>query len=376
MKLWYLLKRSYSKFLGVDRRYISQISKEAPWVYIAYISDVFYKKDNVAYMRSHQSRRETVVIVKAFNELGYNVFLSDSNNPKLPNRDFKILFGIEPGFVQAYHKYPTATKIYYATGAYPDHQNSMIINRTDYFSNKHNCKYPYNRLVKKYNNIEMADSILQIGSKYTLETYPEQYRDKIETIHQSCVLDPNCIRLDKDYSNRTDYLWLGGGGCILKGLDLVIDYFKEHSDLTIHIVGPVERNFIKAYCNTFPSNIIFHGFMNVASEEFKSIASVCNFLIYPSCTEGGVPGSVITCMYYGIIPIVSQWAAFDEIDEMGYLLAGLDEESIQLAIDKVQKLSDEEVEDLSLKCVKFAQNTYNLNRFKEEFKQYIQKYGN
>lgn len=89
-----------------------------------------------------------------------------------------------------------------------------------------------------------------------------------------------------------------------------------------------------------------------------------------------MPGSVITSMYYGIIPIVSRWAAFDEIDEMGYLLAGLDEESIQLAIDKVQKLSDEEVENLSLKCVKFAQNTYNLKKFKEEFKQYIQKYGN
>lgn len=372
MRLGYLLKRCYSKFLRADRKYISQISKEAPWVYISYISEVFYKRDNVDYMHSHQSRRETIVIVRVFNELGYNVFLSDSNNPKFPNRNFKILFGIEPGFVQAYYKYPTATKIYYATGAYSSHQNSMIINRTNDFSNKYNYKYPYSRLVKTYDNIDMADFILQIGSKYTIETYPEQYRDKIEIIHQSCVLDSVCIELDKDYSNRTDYIWLGGGGCILKGLDLVVDYFRDHLDLNIHIVGVVERDFIKAYCNTFPPNVIFHGFMDVSSTEFKNIASVCNFLIYPSCTEGGVPGSVITCMYYGIIPIVSRWAAFDEIEEMGYLLANLDVESIQCVIDKMQNLSDEEVKRLSLKCSSFSQSTYNLKRFEKEFKQYIQ----
>lgn len=375
MKLGYLLRRCYDKFWGVDKKYTSLISKEAPWVYVSYISDVFYKRDNETYMRGHQSRQETIEIVNVFNELGYNVFLSDSNHPKLPNRNFKILFGIEPGFVEAYRKYPEATKIYYATGAYSGHQNSMIINRTDGFSQKHHYKYPYNRLVVEYDNLEVADAILQIGSKYTVETYPKQHRDKIVTIHQSCVLSPECTELVRNYSNRKDYMWLGGGGCILKGLDLVVDYFKEHPELTIHIVGSIEEEFIKAYHHSFPSNVIFHGFMNVASEEFMCIVSACNFLIYPSCTEG-MPGSVITSMYYGIIPIVSRWAAFDEIDEMGYLLAGLDEESIQLAIDKVQKLSDEEVENLSLKCVKFAQNTYNLKKFKEEFKQYIQKYGN
>ena len=154
-----------------------------------------------------------------------------------------------------------------------------------------------------------------------------------------------------------------------------MDYFKEHSDLTIHIVGAVERDFIKAYCGTFPSNIIFHGFMNVASVDFKNIASVCNFLIYPSCTEGGVPGSVITCMYYGIIPIVSQWAAFDEIEEMGYLLTNLDIDAIQLVIDRIIDLSDDEVKRLSVKCSIFSQNTYNLRIFEKEFKQYIKTHG-
>ena len=82
MKLGYLLRRCYDKFWGVDKKYTSLISKEAPWVYVSYISDVFYKRDNETYMRGHQSRQETIEIVNVFNELGYNVFLSDSNHKK------------------------------------------------------------------------------------------------------------------------------------------------------------------------------------------------------------------------------------------------------------------------------------------------------
>lgn len=76
-------------------------------------------------------------------------------------------------------------------------------------------------------------------------------------------------------------------------------------------------------------------------------------------------------MYYGIIPIVSQWAAFDEIEEMGYLLTNLDIDAIQLVIDRIIDLSDDEVKRLSVKCSIFSQNTYNLRIFEKEFKQYI-----
>ena len=106
-------------------------------------------------------------------------------------------------------------------------------------------------------------------------------------------------------------MWLGGGGCILKGLDLVVDYFKEHPELTIHIVGSIEEEFIKAYHHSFPSNVIFHGFMNVAFR--SSLCALFLLVIFNISIMYGRYAMVLllqACIM--AYPIVSRWAAFDE----------------------------------------------------------------
>lgn len=290
-----------------------------------------------------------------------------------------LIFGLEPNFERACKLWPDAMKIYYATGAYYKHQNNMIRKRTDEFNLKYGAHYPYQRLVSESDRYEKADYIFQIGSSFTKETYPEHLREKIRIIRQSNTLGLH-DGIEKDYSNKTDYLWLGSSGTILKGLDLVVEYFKAHPEFTLHVVGNADSDFIHTMGMDQCTNIHFYGFIDTSSEQFRGIARKCSFLVYPSCTEGGVPGAVINSMLYGIVPIVTRWAAFDEVENLGYLLEDMTIEAIVMAIDWSQSLSEREVAHLSQACQHYAQENYTLAVFKDDMikalKEIIEANGN
>jgi len=367
-----LVCRILARLFKVKLYYVSKYKGSKKWVFISYIPDVFYKLNNEDYMRGHQSRWEMVEMVRVFNNLGYNVYVSSCSNPKLPSKEFDLVFGVEPGFVYACKKYPNAKKVYYATGAFHGHQNSMIEKRTNEFNRIHNCSLPYARLVKVYNQLDICDEILQIGSQYTIDTYPEQYKKKISIIHQSNSLS-GIGKIDICYSEENEYIWIGGGGEILKGLDLVIDYFIQHSSKILHVIGFIEDDFKKQYRGHVGKNVLFHGFMNLASNEFKSIARRCNYIVYPSCTEAGCPGAVINAMFYGLIPIVSKWAAPDEIDKLGYMLNDLSVESINRAIIESSSLDQKAVLYKKQCCHNYIKETFNIQRFSKEFEEFAQK---
>lgn len=367
------IRRKLIVLSGRSSKYISKIGDNKPWVFISYIPEAIHFSFDDTYLNAHQSHREMLEIVKVYNEMGYNVYCSNFMNKHIPKMKFDIIFGIEPAFVSACEYNPKALKIYYATGAYSGHQNTMIRKRTDEFNRKWQINYPYQRLVHEKDFLSNVDKILQIGSIYTIDTYPVHVRKKITTIHQSSSMLRNIDTLNKDYSNRHDILWIGGGGEILKGLDLCIDALGGNANYDLHIVGNVGDDFKRIYSKY--KNIHYYGFLNINSSEFLHICEKCNFLIYPSCTEG-MPGSVINSMYLGVIPIVSRWAAFDEIQKYGYLLKDLTVSAIHESLEWIKKLEKSDIKNMSEQCVTYSRETYNLERFAREFKEYMQKEKN
>ena len=370
-KLIHLLMRM--NIIEQDRKnyFVSKIDKNAPWVFISYLAEVFYNLHDKSYLNSHQNKKETIEIVKIFNNLGYNVYIQDYySGAKLPKlKKVEIVFGIDILFDKACRYYNPKYKIYYGTGAFWRHQNKQIYTITDNFNKQYNSQIPYRRLTNENCSSEIADKILQIGSHYTIATYPEDLRNKITIIHQSSQLTNDTDNVC--YSLENEYLYLGSSGPLLKGLSLLVDYFSNHKDNILNVVGPVEDDIYKALKNDLTDNIIFHGYMNVNSEDFKKITDKCNFLVFPSGSEGGCPGSVLTAMKKGLIPIVTPWAAFDEIEEYGYLLKNWDVTSIEQGIEWSHKLSKKEIELRKVKCKRYVSKTYNINRFSEEFYDYF-----
>lgn len=144
-------------------------------------------------MLSHQNKREALVIGDIFYSLGYNVKIALFNAPEeCDTRKYDIIFGLEPNFVTMSQRNPQALKIYYATGAYWKHQLTMVKNRTDLFNTKHGTHLPYSRLVDAHNSCEIADVIFQIGSSFTIQTYPSKLQSKINIINQSSNFVQEC----------------------------------------------------------------------------------------------------------------------------------------------------------------------------------------
>ena len=350
--------------------YISMISPNAPWVYVSYISNVFFHLHDDRRLNSHQNQREAIVIVETFNALGYNVYVVDYNSKRsLPNINVEIVFGLEPLFALACEKYGTAKKIYYATGAYYKHQNKMVKYMTDMFNVKFNSRIPYRRLVASHNSCELSDYILQIGSDFTIETYPIELRHKISKIRQSVQYQSKILPIE--FARENEFVFMGSVGNALKGIGSLICYFSDHKDYIIHIIGPMEQDVLEALRPTLTSNILFHGFMDVNSEDYLQILKKCNFLIYPSGSEGS-PGAVLNLMRNGMIPLVSRWAAFDEIENYGFLLDNVDEESIGKAINWAISQSETDILRMKKKASNYVKNNFSLNFFSCNFKSYIE----
>lgn len=351
-------------------KYISVVSLKAPWIYISYISNVYYSNIETN-LNTHQNKREALSHAEIFNKLGYNVYIqaADSNDP-LPNLNVTIVFGIEPNFIVACNKYSQAKKIYYATGAYCIHQNNQIIQWTDAFNKKYSKKIPYRRLVSEHKSCQIADSILQIGSKYTKETYPDELRKKISIIHQS-TQNTNLVEIG--YAEENEFLCLVSSGTILKGVHLVVKAFSMQKKLKLNLVGCVEEDVLDILENTLDmSNVQYWGYLDVLGNTFAKIIKRCNYSILLSGSEG-CPGSILTSMKLGLIPIVSPWAACDNIEKYGFIIRDLSYKNIKDNIQRVSLLPKNEIIYRKTMCQHFIAENYSLKHYKQELFDYFFK---
>ena len=356
-------------------------NKERPWVITSYITLPYYFRWFRPYMLAHQNREGSLIIREAFRELGLN-FLAVSSKKEnvreyIDSSKVKIVFGIEPNFVNFSKLYPKVTKVYFATGAYYKHQNDMIIKRTNEVNRKKHCSLQYSRLVSEHESVKIADWIIQIGSKYTLETYPEEVHQKIRIVRQNTF---EFLRYDekiktKNFDPRT-FLWFGSTGAVLKGLDLVLDFFAKNNQYTLHVVGPVEKDFQQVYENELfhTQNIYFHGPLNINSRQLLKIAGEASFVVLPSASEG-CPGSVLNMMRLGMVPIVSKYAAFDSIENFGFVTNDLSVEGLSKAIDEASKMTRQELLRAFAVNSEFVTSNFNsltfLNDLKESFQQFL-----
>ena len=369
------MKERLIKYISSYKYLHSNIkNRNLRWVLFIYITEPFYFRFWNMYMIGHQNRRETIVLRDIFHELGYDFFaLRFDSNKTLVGvvpQNVEIIFGLEPNFEKFCGIYSDAKKIYYATGAYYKHQNEMIIKRTNEVNERKKSNIPYNRLIKEHNSSEIADLIIQIGSNYTIETYPPEIRGKVRLIRQSTFEYINYNEKEKkEKFSKNTFLWFGGKGAILKGLDLVLEYFAKKKNYKLHVVGYVEKEFSHVYKNELfhTENIHFHGYLRIDSKQLKNIALESSFVILPSCSEG-VPGSVLNMMRFGMIPIVSKYAGYDILKDYGFCIKDLSLEGISNAIIDAEKLTTTNMINHFQSGYEFVKNNFNIENFRSDVK--------
>lgn len=167
-------------------------------------------------------------------------------------------------------------------------------------------------------------------------------------------------------TSKNRFLWFGSTGLIHKGVDVLVDAFREVPWCNIDFYGlsPLELpifNKIKA------ENTVDCGRINVQGEEF--IQEVVNrhcFMIFPSCSEG-MSTAVATCMAHGIIPVVTRECGFAEHEAI-LILDDWYVDSIKNKIIALGQMIDETVFNLCKAAYVYARQAFSLRHFEDSFK--------
>src|SRR3990172_8475229 len=297
-------------------------------VLISYITKPFRKGIDI----THTNSAEVLEIAKIFRSLGYNVDAADY---------------YYDGFID-YSKYNVVLGF-----------GEPLIKRIGEVYNKKGVwLLDSGRIVEKAwaPQTNIVDAMILLGNEEVSETYKRFFNKDIFLIPPSYynLYDYKEIIEVKNFTKaKRNFLWFGSSGLIHKGLDLILEVFKNLPNLQLHVCGPIddEPGFKTAYHNELydTSNIHTHGFVKIDSPLFERLLKECAFVVYPSCSEGGGVSILNAIGNGGLIPILSKEASID-IDDFGISIENISSEAVQNAIEKALMLPVEEIKTRSSKA--------------------------
>jgi len=340
------------------------------YVLLMYVVSPFIINQDASSFRVHNNRYRSLNIVAAINELGYSVDVVGYKNRRFEtSRKYDIVIGIGESFDYGKDYFINSKiKIYYATGLHWLTESYLIYQRSLNLKNRKKVTLAPRRLNEPYFSPEKSDVIFSVQNRYTNETY-SHLNKPIYYIPPSVSLNfPLNYNYIKDKNTKT-FLWISGGGMILKGLDLVLEAFSQMPEYKLKICASLssEPDFEKLYFKELyqSENIKTYGFVDIGSKEFVNITSDCIAVIYPY-PEGEISGSLINSMYYGLIPIIAYFSN-EEIKNFAEYVEGT-VDGIKDTINRVGRLSNNIIKDKSLKTLNYVEKYYDPSNEIENWK--------
>ncbi|MDB5183175.1 MAG: glycosyl transferase group 1 [Candidatus Saccharibacteria bacterium] len=313
---------------------------------------------------------------RVLNELGYIVDIIDWDNTEfVPKKKYDlIVFHGGKNFEQIMHNVKNQPRIiHWLTGSYWKFNNSEEDKRLADFKKRHGTTIARDRYIIDSEELvnETSDMIIVLGDPSMRSVYPSKYK-KVFTVNNASYPDNHYDTHPKDYvSAKENFLFFAGSGSIHKGLDLLIDSFK---DLTQHLY--IVANTDRAVMNVFKKelqlpNIHLIGEVGMRTKEFYDVMGTCAYVILPSCSEGQA-GSVVEAMNQGLIPIVSKETRLDATG-YGYVLKNNTIAEITSAVKHFSSLTPAKVHSMSREVRLVTQAYHSPEFFRKQLKAILKK---
>jgi len=319
---------------------------------------------------THPNHLESLAIIKSLIDLDFVIdvayCLDETNLDLIEQKDYDIIFGFGKPFLSYGRKHPESLKIIYLTEASPDFSEKKEKERDEYLFKRHGKHMLIKRTGVYLTNkqLSIANAGILIGNNYIKPTY-EGMINRIETIFPTALVNANFKPFKKDHTkSRKNFVWFGSNGAVHKGLDILVDVFADNPDLNLFVCGlkGVERRLFKF--SRYP-NIHDLGFVNVNSDKFLSLVKKSSFVIFPSCSEG-MSTSVITCMYHGMIPIVTKEVGIDE-EDFTFILKDFHVEYISKVVRRCSEIPAERLAEISQDVLHYSQERFTIKAFEDNF---------
>lgn len=343
-------------------------------VLLSYVTHPFTISKQELEQVPHTNPIECLEVAEAFLRLGYAVDVIDAwNKAFIPSRPYAFCVDIQSNLERlAPLLPPTCQRLFYVTGAHWLFQNHAEYAQLMALRARRGIALQPRRTVEPSRGSEIAHRIFGLGNAFIRQTYGPVG----ETIHplplpaSVSFPAPNQVR---DPSVRKRFLWIGGGGAVHKGLDVVLEAFATLPEYELTVCGPVaaEADFVAAYQKELfeTPNIKAVGRINVRGPEFKALLERAVAVISPSCSEG-TSGSVVTAMHGGLIPIVSQ-ASGVEVGDFGIVLPEGTVEAVTRAVREVSAFPEADLRRRSLATWEYAHSYHTRAHFREALQAFI-----
>lgn len=317
---WALKNKITNKIWGVV--HVPAQNKKKGDVLISYITAPFTLFPWERKTDPHSNYWECREITRLFSVRGYSVDCINAGEHKfIPHKNYVACIDIQQDLERLSKYLPVSCKkVIHIDNLYYRDYDKQEIKRLEKLRERRGATLVPKRQIKLSQSVAIADFLEGFGNETVHNSYRE-FGKPIFSIPIS-VSEKFDFPENKNFEkSRKHFLYFGGGGAVLKGLDLAVEAFAQLPDLYLHIVGPAafESDFVKEYERELKlPNIICYGrpkiddngHITIGNKPFIEIMNMCAVIIYPSAAEG-TSGAVIQAIHAGLIPIITPETGID-----------------------------------------------------------------
>lgn len=261
---------------------------------------------------------------------------------------------------------PRARKCFYGTTCHWLYWNRAELQRLDWLFKRRGVALAPERQLPPMLRLEDASVVTYYGNDYAVEHYGI-YRPKLRKVWVCPTVSSPGFKVKDWGTAKRRFLYFGSTSWVHRGLDLVIEAFLK-TDLELFICGGDDR-FKEVYGEELKQrdNIHYVGFVTPDSAEFQRLIDTTCGVVYASAAEG-CSTSIVQCMRFGMIPIVTQAVGLSVHDFWPPLKGDTDHELIEDIVKRCTDLSqrpDGELAELSRRFWEFAATHHSREAFRK-----------
>ena len=355
--------------------YVNASQKPKGTVLVSYLSEPLTWKLGDRRFFGHSNFWESSEIVRIINALGYSVDVIKWNDSGfVSQKAYAAIFDIHKNLTR--YGGNEAARIFHVTTGDPWFSNMAVRQRVVELTERQGVEVNSCRVIPEddvemfQRNLAAADVISFLGNETTASTFPENIRQKIHFV----PVTGSYLSMHRDPRKTTfasEFLWYGGFGAVHKGLDLTLEVFARHPELILHVVGPYlkEKDFTRVYRRELKCcpNIVSHGFIFPSSGRFRKLTERVRAFILPSCSES-TSTAAVTCMQYGLLPVVSDNCGIDVDDSMGITLHTCSIDEIEQAVRSLCDAPEEKIRRMTIMAQEYALQKFSRKSFTENMR--------
>ena len=347
-------------------------------VLLCYLPEAFKGK----LPKYHSNFTECYTVAKVFDALGYSVDCVSRAKRGVDYSPYGVVFGINgSAFFGSFSAKNNPLKIFYSVGAQTFYSYRETAARNLDFHKRHGkWMLGSNRYIpgdgRNYYEALFADSVICLGDSFVKERFVADITGNSHYHNLSAFYFPVVEKTEeKDFEScRNTILWFGSSGLLHKGLDIAIDFVLENPQYTLHVCGGSrsEVDFLNYYKPLIKGhdNIHMHGFVDIESQQFKTILAECGILLNPSVSEGGAVSVLNVLGNTPMLPVYSKGTGLD-IEHVGVEVEHVTYDSFRNAMLAVAGLPTAVIAQKAVDAHNYVKEKYTLEKYRENMYNYI-----